>query len=276
MSTKIYNGFQITKGKTLLSLQKNFNEFREKVREIAEEKTCRYLANHATFLMDSVAFSDTPDNSRDSYLVQAHVALMEEQREVRRSQQRNPAVDFQCEVTIHPVNKDTVLGIIFSEQKDIIDSLLANDWVEEFGYYDNADKPEDISEEDWTARGALWEEALGDKSPALSGFTITCSDVNGGIFAPKIERILEFLPSFEERVNRCADHESMKFYFQSIAKTQQEKHFSAYLKWKQSEVGGLAVAARRNKAQVKLTEEVTEDMLMNRRKKVEESENAVA
>ena len=46
-------------------------------------------------------------------------------------------------------------------------ALLETGWFEEYGYWDNTDKPEGISVRAWTARGKEWGKAMGENWRAI-------------------------------------------------------------------------------------------------------------
>lgn len=58
----------------------------------------------------------------------------------------------------------------------IHEKLTVPDWFEDFAYWNNVEPPEDVSEEDWKARGEKWKEMI-----------------EYGIFTQQVSRLLDFV-----------------------------------------------------------------------------------
>lgn len=66
-------------------------------------------------------------------------------------------LDFGYEVHLLPSTLPTrPLALVYSESKDYLSALLDKGVVEEYGYWDNSDRAEDISEEEWSQRRKDW------------------------------------------------------------------------------------------------------------------------
>jgi hypothetical protein len=79
--------------------------------------------------------------------------------------------------------------------------------AEDFSYWNNSDKPDDISEEAWNERKVLWDKVLDEKESAM--FVVSAAEY---LYPPK-EQILQNLPSFESRV--AAQAEELAFHWYS-------------------------------------------------------------
>lgn len=267
MSTKIYNGFKITKNKTLLSLHESFNNLRAPIKEIAHKVTAEAIARYAVFFIDrSMIDTNKKQNEVDPPLMQSKSLFMQRQQQVQMQRYKDPDVDFQCEVTIHPIDDDTILGISFTERPDIRNLLLEQDFIEEFCYWDNTDILDGVSEEDWKIRGDLWEKALGNNSPAMAGYTICLSNVTGSV-TTTIDDVMKNLPTFDARVELLATEEVVNFYYSAKEHAEKKEDFPPYEKWKESEAGKLVIEARTKKIEAKISKEITEEMLTARLQK---------
>lgn len=60
--------------------------------------------------------------------------------------------------------------ISFCEQ-DIREALLSIDGVTSYEYFDNIDKPKDISAEEWDERRDVWDRILGYDPPIMRGLS---------------------------------------------------------------------------------------------------------
>lgn len=108
---------------------------------------------------------------------------------------RNRKVDTEFKLVIFPY-KEYFLGIVYTEQEKWFDKFLKMPNVHEFGYWNNTDPPDDVTEEEWDERARIWNEALCDHGhgvPAMEGFTIDISDPSGPGFVfdePIFKRLL--------------------------------------------------------------------------------------
>jgi hypothetical protein len=68
------------------------------------------------------------------------------------------------------------LVLIFTEHTVYRDMLINSGIVEEYGFWDNTDMPEDVSDADWVLRRHHWESALGgdfSMTPSEAGLSFT-------------------------------------------------------------------------------------------------------
>jgi hypothetical protein len=86
----------------------------------------------------------------------------------------DPSLNIFWHVTlIENDNGGSVLGLVFSEEGDYYDTLISSESFNERNYWDNADRPDEISEDDWKNRESEWGLLLNDyKTPAEVGLSI--------------------------------------------------------------------------------------------------------
>lgn len=53
-------------------------------------------------------------------------------------------------------NPGQIIFHIYSESHEYTEALNSQDWCQDFSYWDNTDKDNDVSEEDWEARAKFW------------------------------------------------------------------------------------------------------------------------
>jgi hypothetical protein len=75
-------------------------------------------------------------------------------------------------------------------------------FVQAWGYWNNTDKPDEVSAEEWRYRRKVWDKILGDTSPAMTGFIAQCIDTYDTHVGP--EAIVENAPDFDARVRTLA------------------------------------------------------------------------
>jgi hypothetical protein len=188
MSTKIYYGFQVATSdpKVILNL---VQEYREKY-WVSDARGKKVL-----FLSSVVAGATDPDKKFMSeefgYEMNAY-SLAENmwnkmRSELMRTGLRNHAVDTDFQIVVFPY-QDKFLGIVYTENGKWFKQWLSMPGVSEYGYWNNTDQPDNISDEEWEVRSEVWDEVLGDLGiPSMVGFTIDIHDPFGPGFIKKEE-----------------------------------------------------------------------------------------
>ncbi len=225
MSTKIYGGFRITQpGATdFLGLQVLLNELSSRLTEIACLETNKHVLRSAIdrFDQDSLRKAglikaseteedgrDPDENARGGYITGAILRLLERTAKVEQTQRRDAAIDMSCEIVLLP-HESGLYGIAYTENRVIENAFFASEGIERFAYWNNTDRPDDVSEEAWEVRGRLWHELLpGSGVPAECGLSRKLSPVT---VMPSVKEIVEFwrhhpnvTPSFADRIRTYA------------------------------------------------------------------------
>lgn len=70
---------------------------------------------------------------------------------------------------------NTIVFKVFSECRDYTKALETQDWCSDFSYWNNTDKDDDVTEEEWERRKKYWD-AMPYTPPSESavGFTQPC------------------------------------------------------------------------------------------------------
>lgn len=206
MSTKIFNGWRMP-DTTLDEAVKKIQGFRRLISEQADALAAQKLAHLMTNAIDLKArraASGKPLSEHHFHNVdQIWQEILQRQAKIKETMGRDPDVDFEVTMNIYPMN-GSVLGVIYSEQQDWENAWFAIDGVEHYGYWNNTDRPDEVSEEEWQQRERDWDSVLGRWSePAdMSGASAT---IHGGHVAkPSMSAILTHVRSFEERLKRNA------------------------------------------------------------------------
>lgn len=208
MSIKIYHGYRI-KG-TLSRAVRIVNAFRPKATSLAEQSAAKRLATDAVVRFDRQHFW----GADDAPLYHAWKRMLDRQREVARTHERDPEIDFSCSASLL-VQRRQVLVMFFAEQSALVSLWEAQDGIEPYGYWDNTDQEESISGKAWKKRRHDWSSALNQfrKSPAMAGgLTVTLSP--DMVVPDGFDAIEPYLPSFEERVS----YWSMEMVLQQVLK----------------------------------------------------------
>lgn len=84
--------------------------------------------------------------------------LYKKYKEASQSPYRGEPFDFDVELSIRKYEgRYYVMPHASGPLRHILSFLdEPNEWVEEYGYWDNTDKPEELTEEEWAERAAVW------------------------------------------------------------------------------------------------------------------------
>lgn len=155
MGDRVYQGFRLATDSFAEALR-IVEAFRPWVIEQSEKRLDSYLA----YVMEE-----------DGGNFIAAFDQWQDRRRVMRSQQLPmPAVDTDFTVVLVPY-EGYLFGRVYTVQPEWRAAWYEHPGVEEFSHWDNMDKPDDVSEEDWTARGKAWA-TLSDCPMSMQGFSI--------------------------------------------------------------------------------------------------------
>lgn len=212
MSTKIYNGYRLKTDMSLRELHDLCMRIRQSVGKLCEELYFKKIAEIICNLLDMKEMKPSrleamvTRMAKDSrlhdyplWIVQNYI--LERQRQIKVTNLRDPEVDFDCKIVFFPIS-DKILLTLYAEKKEYFKAIEAFCEVEEYGYWNNTDRPKKLTDKQWEQRRIDWDEALGDSDiPSLQGFTVTCVLDN---FFPDVDRVIATMPSFKERVKSRA------------------------------------------------------------------------
>jgi hypothetical protein len=162
MSTKIYDGYKIkTKDidvvfDLIISTGKKCQEWAEK--DYKDQIICSCIRK-----LDAIQFNpeEKPielDKYQTSLYGNVAYAFDTAIRTTKKSSYRNPPFDYVVEFAVIPLkNKDYCLCILYGEKKEYSKILLESSLVEFYGYWDNSDKDEDCTDEEWEQRASDWD-----------------------------------------------------------------------------------------------------------------------
>lgn len=197
MSTKIGNGYILREDSPgWEDLLRAMITFRKSLVKPINKHVHTIMAIECINRIDRAAVNLPIERPEDSPLSWAYLEFIDRERKIKQTMQRDPVYDLDCEVVLIPID-GKVLGLLYTEQNLIKKRFEALSFVKRYGYWDNTDRPDYVTEVEWNERGKIWDRAIGIEPPAKRGFTIDCSP-NWKI--PKPANILQLLPTFEKRV----------------------------------------------------------------------------
>lgn len=153
MSTKLYDGLRLTEPDLFVAvpviataIKNAFHELRPKI--VAEEVAA---------IVDTKEGRNTQDESNFVFL-QAHKNWLKEQAEYGPHHRFNDPLRF--EICFGQAVSRSTLAYPFHNEPAYQATLLETGLFQEYGYQNNADKPDDITEQDWTTRRLDWNSIL--------------------------------------------------------------------------------------------------------------------
>lgn len=191
-------------------------------------------------------------------------------KEIERTKQRDPEIDFSFNFTVIP-DGDELYALIFTEQQQLISVWESFQEVSSFAYHDHSNPPDTLSKDEWENRRQVWERILNNNIPNLSGFHIECIP---SFYAPiEISAILLSLPSFETRVHRESEKLLMERKFNEYKLQQSKESLDDYhtlirqvnhiQRWMRTEEGKEELHKTQQEVQLLLKPTFTAENLLN-------------
>lgn len=175
MSTKIYTGFRTAL--SFRALDKLIREFVpvivEKQREVIAKAVVRLAAfdfdDRATAGLTYRRHKPTTGRFVPAYATRAFL------RQLAAEENRPPRDDDDDDdettaiyltnttftLCLYPQGRH-IMGVTFTEISAWHDLWMASAGIEEYGYWNNTDRPDDVSSREWSRRKRAWDAAVGD------------------------------------------------------------------------------------------------------------------
>jgi len=234
MSTKIFNGYR-RKTESLDDLQKFLNVFKEKARRLHQKAYKKAFIDYVVGIIDERAAgleNPTDDKSNVPYWIAFQNIQDQYEKTKMPNARRGLLYDFECSLSIF-LEGEYAYFLLFAEDPKFTSLFSRQKGVHRYDYWDNTDRPNNISMMNWLERGDTWDRVLGPAGvPAERNMIMEVVGVyanaapeyaNGSLL--KIKDILKNLPSFDDRVKRMADRTVFKH------KKDTEKTISKLLAW---------------------------------------------
>lgn len=215
MSTKLFDAWRMPT-MTMPKFQKWLDELRASLKPIADNQIMTVVAERAIRAYDtkyvfpnSAEIKDLPNG-----LVGAWSNVMSEYKKTKKEGERHPSVDVECEIIFHFKGR-YIYMVMFSEQREYKDHLESLPGVEHYGYWNNTDKPDNISQREWRRREKLWDEAFKGGPMFTAGVTfMLVGDYN--LPMPKKGDIEPYFTEWKQRVNAMLDSCMLQKYPEPI------------------------------------------------------------
>ena len=175
MSTKIYDGFRLADGTDVFAFA---DAAREALNPVRDRLDARELASRATVLIDRTRFglrvedSGEEPNPLRSPLWLAFHAFEAEQRKMDPAVRGHDPHRFEFCLGRDKVT-GLVVGIPYFDDPAYRAPFEGLPGHAPFGYWNNTDPPEDVTDADWEVRRHVWDRVVGLDAPAARMLSFT-------------------------------------------------------------------------------------------------------
>jgi hypothetical protein len=204
MSTTIYNGFMFVQP-TLEAVLEDLLNLQKELHPVAEKLYGKTLVEMATACLDERYL--TGKKPEEHPWGHAMSEISKRQKEVRATRYRDPAIDWDFNISVIPFQRDgrtCILGLPFTDQDKFLKVLQKKPWYTDYAYWDSTDPDEKVPEADWKQRERDWDQALGDAAPSERGFSFQVVS-NHRVLPPAAKGMLRMQPSVAKRARWIAE-----------------------------------------------------------------------
>lgn len=222
MSTKIYNGLRI-KYMTMQELIPFSKELRAQLEPIAKEE---FLKSYTKMLEEAIVFIQTGVQIDSCIHNYNELSALENptfkdvnrviDKEIRQFIKTNKsattitesvsAFDFDTSLCVFPLSRK-ILSVPICNNERLMNALLENENITAYGYWNNTDKPDNVSNREWNTRKSDWDKALpGIGVLRENGFIFDLIDTmwDAYDFVYNVETIYPFLTDVNTLISRVA------------------------------------------------------------------------
>ena len=222
MSTKIYNGLRI-KYMTMQELIPFSKELRAQLEPIAKEE---FPKSYTKMLEEAILFIQTGIQIDSCIHNYNGLSALENptskdvnrviDKEIRQFIKTNKsattitesvsAFDFDTSLCVFPLSRK-ILAVPICNNERLINALSENENITEYGYWNNTDKPDNVSNREWNTRKSDWDKALpGIGVLRENGFIFDLIDTmwDAYDFVYNVETIYPFLTDVNTLISRVA------------------------------------------------------------------------
>lgn len=204
MSTKIYNGYRFHGDRAALG--RLVEDLRTELGALALSGYIGELAREAAGYHDRAALG-LPEACPvgTAPLVQAEAYLAEQQAKLAKGL-RSPRADFGSQLAVLDSPDGGPLYVLaYSERDELLEAWSSVPGVEHWPYWDNTDRPGDVSEAEWDRRRRAWDAVAGWKSPAEVG-TVVDFPFSPPSAEGHLDQVVAAVPSIEARAASAASY----------------------------------------------------------------------
>jgi hypothetical protein len=221
MSIKIYNGYKLNTS-CLNTIFDTLFTCKEEIKKIATEQYLKDLSYIATTFIDLKALGlshekffskdfQVPDRLSYPHMI-AYNIMMEGIKKENNDPYSlpTPFTRYTANVSIFPsVSKNKTLAIFYRGEPIYEECWQKQPLVEEYGYWNNSDRPDNVSSRQWKKRYEDWEHSF--EFNGGTSWTPSETSMNFNFFEPYFAKIAhfdeynKFIPDMDSRTLRIAE-----------------------------------------------------------------------
>lgn len=244
MSTKIYTGFRLSPC-TWEEAHRRFMDFRQELAAIIYDERQQQCAEACARLVDRRQLGMELASDRSVFSAVAS--------EVAEEQHREP---LRFDISVFP-HDGRIFGMTFGREAH--EALwFSLHFVQRWGYWNNTDRPDDVSERRWAERRRTWDRILGDRTPAMAGFLVQC--VDRCLPSSPLGGVLRRIPSLDRRAKDMAI--DLLYEQRCDRAAGPASAFMAFRKWLATPEGQGQLAAEQKRIRGLLAPVITKEMLI--------------
>lgn len=154
MSTKIHSGYILAPGTDPFEFSRRLRQAMDPIRDRLDAAlAARLIAERLdrSILAGEPLAGDAP--------VKAYLEWRKEQEGLKESERGHDPHRFEASIGDDPATGRLHL-LVFADKSEYEEALEDVEGVEEYGYWNNTDRPEGVSEEEWDARRDAWGRVM--------------------------------------------------------------------------------------------------------------------
>jgi hypothetical protein len=151
--SRYHHGYRLAEGTDLFEF---CAEVRTKLNPVRDDLDMRMLTTSAVRIYDAQTFVATSPQRDMSAWSSAYYEFAERQRKEDPSRRFHDPHRFEFSVAPDPLT-GRLHVLIYCDRKDLRVAFEGLDAVSEYGYWDNTDKLEGVTDQEWSEREAAWD-----------------------------------------------------------------------------------------------------------------------
>lgn len=178
MSTKIYDGFAIADDVDLFDLSEQAREVLDPIRDELDFGACAEVAISNLVQRMFGVDENAPLRDGESLLLSGYFGWRQRMLDEDPKYTWHDPHRFSFTVMRDP-DTGKRYGIAHAARRRLIEAFMGLDGISEFGYWDNTDRPDHVTEDEWDLRRDTWDRMVPWGVPALRlGYTFTLRPEN--------------------------------------------------------------------------------------------------
>lgn len=213
---------------------------------MTKAKCAKFLASEAANIVDRCTLG-LPYTPTKGALWDACKVWENKREEMKVSNYRNPSVDTDFKIDLFPLSERMIIGILYCDDNEWHNWFFSQPFIEEYGYWNNTDRPDSISAREWRRRNMNWERAWKSGPPSSRAISMLLEPP----YEPKLLLIADQKMKMATRVAKCIEPPEVraKDWAQSILMKQFHdndvfKALSSWRKWKETDEGAALYAEK--------------------------------